>query len=167
MQLPDGHDFNGARSPALLNCPVINQCGPYPHHFILPSTFPLLPCVIHSPLLFVWSPLFSSSTHCLPRVPFLFHVSLSPEGESSRLLPPFFSPSDVLRHPPLILSLLPCPYNPAPIHVMCLHAGLHTCSSSYSVILGGSARSHPDPEVLSWLGRSQSQEVVIEAVGGG
>jgi hypothetical protein len=48
-----------------------------------------------------------------------------------------------------------------------LRAGLHAYPSSYSVIPGGSARSLPYPEVLSWLGRSQSQEAVIEAVEGG
>jgi hypothetical protein len=54
-----------------------------------------------------------------------------------------------------------------PVMHLILRAGLHTCPSSYSVIPGGSTRSRPDPEVLSWLGRSQSQEAVIEAVGGG
>jgi hypothetical protein len=36
-----------------------------------------------------------------------------------------------------------------------------------SVIPCGSARSLPYPKVLSWPGRPQSQEAVIEAVGGG
>jgi hypothetical protein len=48
-----------------------------------------------------------------------------------------------------------------------LHAGLHACPSRYSVVPGGSVRSLPHPEKLSWLSRSRSQEVVIEAVGGG
>jgi hypothetical protein len=34
-------------------------------------------------------------------------------------------------------------------------------------IPGGSVRSLPYPEMLSWSGRYQSQEAVIEAVGGG
>jgi hypothetical protein len=60
-------------SPALLNCHMINQRGPSFCHFILPSTFPLLPRVIRSPLLFSprGSPFFPPSAHSLPRVPFL------------------------------------------------------------------------------------------------
>jgi hypothetical protein len=46
-------------------------------------------------------------------------------------------------------------------------ASTPTCPSSCSVIPGGGVRSIPYPEMLSWLDRSQSQEAVIEAVGGG
>jgi hypothetical protein len=42
-----------------------------------------------------------------------------------------------------------------------------TRPSSCSFILGGGVKSIPYPEMLSWLGHSQSQEAVIEAVGGG
>jgi hypothetical protein len=66
--------------------------------------------------------------------------------------------------------LLPRPHNPTPPPLS--YAPSFALAStpirrSQSVIPGGSARSLPYPEMLSWLGRSQSQEAVIEAVGGG
>jgi hypothetical protein len=67
-----------------------------------------------------------------------------------------------MDHPLSPLLLLATPT----IHHV-LRAGLHARPSSYSVVPGGSARSLPYPEMLSWLDRSQSQEAVIEAVGGG
>jgi hypothetical protein len=93
----------------------------------------------------------------------------------SRLLPIYLgvfrhgsSSVTPLCHHSHFSPLLPCaPRCHHSYHTPFLHAGLHICSSRYSVIPGGSARSHPDPEVLSWLGRYQSQEAVIEAVGGG
>jgi hypothetical protein len=48
-----------------------------------------------------------------------------------------------------------------------LRAGPHARLSRYPVIPGGSARSHPNPEMLSWQGHYQSQEAVIKAVEGG
>jgi hypothetical protein len=48
-----------------------------------------------------------------------------------------------------------------------LRVGLHVRPLSHSVIPGGRTRRLPHPEVLSWPDRSQSQEAVIEAVGGG
>jgi hypothetical protein len=70
--------------PALLNCHMINQRGPSFCHFILPSACPLLPRVIHSPLLFSprGSPFFPPSTHCLPRVPFLSTSFSHPKARS-------------------------------------------------------------------------------------
>jgi hypothetical protein len=152
--------------------------GPPPCHFIsLPSTFPLLPCVIHSPLLFGprGSPFFPPSAHFLPRVPFLStsvsHPKASSFIPSSPHLPGCLPPWIISQSPLSSLTfspLLPCaPFMPSLLPCTILHAGLLICSSRYSVIPGGSARSHPDPEVLSWLGRYQSQEAVIEAVGGG
>jgi hypothetical protein len=99
-------------SPALLSCPVLNQCGPSSRHFILPSTFPLLPCVIHLPLLFGPRGLsfFSPSTHYLPRVPSLSTLASYPKASS--FLPP--SPSTgclppwiILCHPSHFSPLLP------------------------------------------------------------
>jgi hypothetical protein len=180
MQLSDGHDrgaqINGARAaPPFSAALCLTSVGPSSCHVIFPSAFPLLPCVIHPPplLVRVASP---SSHHPLAHLatcPVPFHVSLSPEGE---FISPVFSlhlMSSAMNRPPSSFShlvTLPRPYNPAPpFHVMrlILRAGLHAYPSSYSVIPGGSARSLPYPEVLSWLGRSQSQEAVIEAVGGG
>jgi hypothetical protein len=85
-------------SPTLLSYPVLNRCGPSSRHFILPSAFPLLPCVIHSPLLLGphGSPFFPPSTHYLPRVPFL-HTSTS-RPKASPLAPVFPPPLGVFRH---------------------------------------------------------------------
>jgi hypothetical protein len=79
-------------SPALLNCPMLSQCGPSSYHFILTSAFPLLPCVIHSPLLFGPCGLtfFSPPTRSLPRVSFL-HTSTS-HPKASPLHPVFLPP---------------------------------------------------------------------------
>jgi hypothetical protein len=94
MQLPDGSrsrrpDQRRSCSPALLSYLVINQCGPSSCHFILPSAFPLLPCVIHSPLLLGprGSPFFPTSAHFLPRVPFLSTSVSHPKANPS---PPVF-----------------------------------------------------------------------------
>jgi hypothetical protein len=99
-------------SPALLSCPMLNQCGPSSRHFILPSTFPLLPCVIHSPLLFGLHGLtfFSPPTHYLPCVPFLSTSASHPKASS--FLPPSSStgclPSwIILCHPSHFSPLLP------------------------------------------------------------
>jgi hypothetical protein len=144
-------------SPALLSCPVLNQCGPSSRHFIFPSAFPLLPCVIHSPLLFGPRGLtfFSPSTHYLPRVPFLSTSASHPKASSFLRLLPFHLMSSAMNRPLSSFShlvTLPRPYNPAPPFLSCtiLRAGLHAHPSSYSVIPGGSARSLPYPEVLSW-----------------
>jgi hypothetical protein len=55
-----------------LSFPAFNLRGPFSYHVIFLSSFLLLPCVIHPPPLFGLRgpPSFSSSTHCLPRVPF-------------------------------------------------------------------------------------------------
>jgi hypothetical protein len=88
-------------SPALLNCPVLSQCGPSSYNFILTSAFPLLPCVIHSPLLFGPHGLtfFSPPTRSLPRVPFL-HMSTSRPKAS--LLHPIFLPPRASPTPSLL-----------------------------------------------------------------
>ena len=116
-------------SHVLLSYPMLNQHGPSSCHFILPSAFPLLPCVIHSPLLFGprGSPFFPPSTHRLPRV---LHLSTSvshPKARSflpsSPHLPRYLLPWIILCHPSLsslsllttpsmrspMSSLLPCP----------------------------------------------------------
>jgi hypothetical protein len=103
VQLPTARDHSSPDqrrlcSPAPLSCPVLNQCGPSSCRFILPSAFPLLPCVIHSPLLGgpAWLSLLPSSTHRLPRVLLPFHISPSPEGEF--VLPSFPIYLGVFRH---------------------------------------------------------------------
>ena len=48
-----------------------------------------------------------------------------------------------------------------------LRAGPHVRPSSHSVELDGGTRDLPYPEMLSWPGRFQSQEAVIEVVEGG
>jgi hypothetical protein len=72
------------------------------------------------------------------------------------------SPSYLLR--PCPHNLTPPPLSRAPSFAL---ASTHTHPPSCSVIPGGGVRSTPYPEMLSWSGRSQSQEAVIEAVGGG
>ena len=63
-----------------------------------------------------------------------------------------------MDHPQLPILLLATPT---------IHHVLHAHPSSHSVVPGGSVRSLPYPEMLSWFDRSQSQEAVIEAVEGG
>jgi hypothetical protein len=145
--------------PNLPGRPVFNPHGPASRHVIFCPPFPcrhVSPCTSLSHLQMAFP---SSHRPFITRhVSFPLHVSLSPEGESSRPLPPF------LHLMSSIIFLSSCHFS----HMrLTLHADLHACPSSYSVIPGGSARSSPYPEVLSWLGRSQSQEAVIEAVGGG
>jgi hypothetical protein len=55
-----------------LSFPAFNLRGPFSCHVIFLSSFLLLPCVIHLPPLFGprGPPSFSSSTRCLPHVPF-------------------------------------------------------------------------------------------------
>ena len=156
-------------SPAPLSCPVFNPCGSSSCHFILPSTFPLLPCVIHlpSPRWSSWLSFLPPSTHFLSRVPSPFPIRLSPKGEfvflSSPHLPGCLPPWVILCH--ALLSSLSLLATPTIHHV--LRVGPHAYPSRYSVIPGGNARSLPYLEMLSWSSRSQSQEAVIAAVGGG
>jgi hypothetical protein len=96
-------------SPALLSCPVLNQCGPSSRHFIFPSAFPLLPCVIHSPppLWSAWSYLLLTTHSSLATCPAPFHVSLSPEGEFiPPILTPFHLMSSAINRPPSSFSHL-------------------------------------------------------------
>jgi hypothetical protein len=162
-------------SPAFLICPVFNQewarlpsCNP---PFRLSRAAMCPPST--SPPRSTWFSLFSLSTRCLPHVPFLSTSASHPKASSflpsSSLLP------DVFRHESSSVILLSFRHSFHALitrhHHSCraliLRAGLHAHPSSYSVIPGGSARSLPYPEMLSWPGRSQSQEAVIEAVGGG
>jgi hypothetical protein len=93
-------------NPALLSCLVLNQCGPSSRHFILPSSFPLLPCVIHSPPLFGLRGLtfFSPPTRSLPRVPLLSTSASHPKANS--FLPSSSLSPDVFRHESSSIILL-------------------------------------------------------------
>jgi hypothetical protein len=102
--------------PAPLSCPVLNQCGPSSCHFILSFTFPLLPCVIQSPLLFGprGSLFFPPSAHRLPLIPFLSTSVSHPKARSflpsSPHLPGCIPPWIILCHPSLSsLALLATP----------------------------------------------------------
>jgi hypothetical protein len=169
-------------SHVLLSCPVFNPVWALlPSFHIFLFTFPLLPCVIYPlPLFGPGGPSpFPLSSHRLPRIPLLFHVSLSPKNESiTPHLPPL--PPGLFHHGSSPLSLSLCitrlprlsTCNPRCHHFYhtppCpLRLAFMSRPSSYSVVPGGSVRSLPYPEVLSWPGRSQSQEAVIEAVEGG
>jgi hypothetical protein len=111
-------------SPTLLSYLVINQCGPSSCHFILPSSFPLLPCVIHSPLLLDprGSPFFPTSTHFLPRVSFLSTSVSHPKANPS---PPIFLLHLMSSTMDRTLSSFshsiapPAPYNPTPPSSSC------------------------------------------------
>jgi hypothetical protein len=103
-------------SPALLSCPVLNQCGPSSRHFIFPSAFPLLSCVIHSPPLFGPHGLlfFPPSTRCLPHVPFL---SFPCQPLTRRRVPfscplPFYLMYSTMNRPPSSFSHSVTPSTP-------------------------------------------------------
>jgi hypothetical protein len=113
-------------SPALLSCPVLNQCGPSP---VMSSPFPPFPCCrvssIHLPsLVHVVLP---SSHHPLVAC----HVSRSfPRQPLTRRrihfsrLPPFHLMSSAMNHPPSSFSHLvtsSTPSNPTPPFLSCAH----------------------------------------------
>ena len=113
---------------------------------LLSSRHPLIPC--HASRSFPHQFL-TPRWACLSRFPSIYLVAFH-HGAS------FCHPS---------LSSLPLPATPTIHHDF--RAGPHVSPSSYSVVPDGSARSLPYPEMLSWPGRSQSQEAVIEEVEGG
>jgi hypothetical protein len=99
-------------SHVLLSYPVLNQRGPSSCHFILPSAFPLLPCVIHSLLLFGprGFPFFPPSAHRLPRVPYLSTSVSHPKARSflpSSPHPPGYLPPWIIFCRPSLSSLAP------------------------------------------------------------
>jgi hypothetical protein len=174
VQLPDGHDrgaqIDGSRmAPTLSAALSLTRMGP---PSAMSSFCPPFPCcrvpLAHpSSLARVALP---SSHHPLfaRHASRFFHISLSPEGESVSLSSPHLPGCPLPRVTPCYLplsSLSLLDITPTIHHV--LRDGPHVRPSSYSVVPGGSARSIPYPEMLSWLGYYQSQEAVIEAVGGG
>jgi hypothetical protein len=118
---------------------VFSQCGPSSRHFT--SILPTFPCchmsLIHPSSLVQVASLSVHhpliACHASPS----FHISLSPEGKA---VSPVFTP--IIRHVP--------------------RAGPWVRPSNYSVSPGGSTRSLPYPEELSWTGRYQSQEAVMK-----
>jgi hypothetical protein len=124
-------------SPTAMCHPLTSPRGPRGSPF---SHHPLISCRVYRAL--------STSVH-------------HPKANSfSRLLPIYLN---VFHHDSSPDSL----YAITPTRPHVLRAGPHVRLSRYPVIPGGSARSHPNPEVLSWLGHYQSQEAVIEVVEGG
>jgi hypothetical protein len=144
-------------SPALLNCHMINQCGPSFCHFILPSAFPLLPRVIHSPLLFSprGSPFFPSSVHFPPRVPFL---STSVSHPKASLFLPSAPPStwvpSAMDHPSVTPLCHHSHFSPLLTRVpRCLHSYHTPCPPRWpsypSLKLFGCARWQREKSSLS------------------
>jgi hypothetical protein len=99
------------------------------------------------------------------------HASRSFPRLPSRFLRPILCQVSLLQPSSPSYLLRSCPHNPMPPPLSCAPsfalASTHTHPPSCSVIPGGGVRSTPYPEMLSWFSRSQSQEAVIEAVGGG
>jgi hypothetical protein len=183
VQLPDSQDrraqINGARAVPLLSAALcLTRVGPPPvTSFFLPP-FPC--CHVSFTHLLLGSPRGSPFSH-YPLISCRVYRVLSPSvyhskaGSFPRLLPVYL---DVIRHGPSLVPLsaitltprhpfhtLPDAITPTMHHVS--RAGPYVCLSGYPVVPGGSARSHPNPKALSWLGHYQSQEAVIEAVEGG
>jgi hypothetical protein len=184
VQLPDGQDrsaqINGARVVPLLSAALcLTSVGPPP--IVLFSLPPFPCCRVSSTHLssVVLVALLSPTIHSFPAAcpapfphPFLtqrrvrFPVFSPSTWMSSAMVHPL-SPS--LSSPSLLAtpSTRPPPDAITPTMHHVLRAGPYVRLSRYPVIPGGSARSHPDPEVLSCLGHYQSQEAVMEAVEGG
>jgi hypothetical protein len=174
VQLPDGQDrsaqINGARVVPLPSAALcLTSVGPPPVVLFYLPPFPC--CRVSSThlslvvLVALLSPITHSSlaTHPLLSTS-VSHPKASPFLLSSSHLPGCLLPRIIPYFPPLSsLSLLTI--TPTIHHILC--DGPHVRPSSHSVVPSGSARSIPYLEMLSWLGRYQSQEAVIEAVGGG
>jgi hypothetical protein len=183
VQLPDGQDrsaqINDARAVPLLSAALcLTRVGPPPATLFFLPPFPC--CHVSSTHLLLGGPRGSPFSHH-PLISCRVYHALStsvhhPKASSFSCLLPIYL--DVFRRgsppvPPSAITLpphhsfyaLPNAITPTVHHV--LRAGPHVRLSRYPVIPGGSARSHPNPEVLSWLGHYQSQEAVIEAVEGG
>ena len=184
MQLPDGHDssaqINDARVAPLLSAALcLTSVGPPP---VISFFLPPFPCyhvssthlssLVHVALLSSHHPLISCHTsRSFP------HQFLTRRRACFSRLPPHL-PGCL---PPWIILLsslsvitptslhsfhaFPDATTPTIHHVLC--AGPHVRPPDYSVVPGGSARSLPYTEMLSWPGRYQSQEAVNEAVDGG
>jgi hypothetical protein len=98
----------------------LTPCGPFSHLRTFLYTSPLLSCVIYPPPHFRPggpSPVPMSSHH-LSHILLLFHISLSPKGESSRLLPPSLHLMSSVVFPSSLTSPI-CPYNPVPSFLSC------------------------------------------------
>jgi hypothetical protein len=183
VQLPDGQDrsarINGARvAPFLSAASCLTSVGPPP---VISFFLPPFPCCRVSSTHLSSVALVALLSHTIRSLPATRpapfpHPFLTQRRVRSLIFPPSTWVPSAMVHPLSPLSVitltprrsfhvLPVAITPTIHHV--LRAGPHVRLSRYPVIPGGSARSHPDPEVLSWLGRYQSQEAVIEAVEGG
>jgi hypothetical protein len=180
MQLPTAEIIapgsTRSRSLVLLSRPAFSQHGPSSRHIILHNHLsPAAVCRLSSSAPWsAWSSLLlivhlPPATYPFPSMSASHYIK-----PATSILPPSLLISlmtyVIPRHLSRLSSFLlrPCgcgPVIPSPYPTS--RVGLHTRPSSYSVIPGGSTRSLPCPKMLSWPGRLQSQEAVIEAVGGG
>jgi hypothetical protein len=151
---PSGHDrsarINGARAATLFSaalCLAMVDPPPVTSLTLYPLSLVAMCRLSIPPLWPAWPPLLSI-THSSPAT----HPLLSTSASRLGVVPSWT---------PFYMAYPPCPLNAIAPTIS------HVRPSSLSVVPDGSIGSLPHPEMLSWPNLLQSQEAVIEAVGGG